>query len=192
MSASAIYEFEEFNELLDKFKLLASAAEVHGVISGLVCGGIPLDGRSWRAPLADLVNEGFALPSDLADATDRVYQHVCQVLVDESLTFAPLLPEDEVDLAQRVDAMADWVEGFLAGFAVACGGLESASDELKEIIADLAELSRVSLGDEDEDPDEMEAAFIEVVEYLRVSAIFCFNELGYRETSAAESKPRLH
>ncbi|TAA41793.1 MULTISPECIES: UPF0149 family protein [Corallincola] len=191
MSANSIYDFEDFSELLTRFQMLASAAEVHGVISGLVCGGTPLDGRSWRAPLADAINEGYGLPSDLEEACGRVYQQVCQVLIDDTMAFAPLLPDDETELLSRVDAMADWVDGFLAGFALACGSLEEASDELKEVLSDLSELTRVSLGDEGEDTEEMESAFVEVVEYLRVSAMYCFNEFGDRK-GLAEPKPRLH
>ena len=168
--------YDEFSELLSRHDLLAEAAEVHGVLTGLLCGGIPMDGRSWRSHFNILINEGFGLPAPLDAGITDVYHHLCQALVDGDMTFSPLLPSEDESLETRVDAMAKWTQGYLAGFGVACPKLAETSEEVQEAIDDMADIANLGVGDAD--AEELESAWLEVFEYLRVSVILCFSELG--------------
>jgi hypothetical protein len=52
-----------------------------------------------------------------------------------------------------------------------------ASDDVKELIADFASISQMDI-ETDDDSNEAEESFYEIVEYVRMGATYCFNELG--------------
>lgn len=179
--------YYEFSELLSRHDLLAEASEVHGVLTGLLCGGTPMDGRSWQSHFNTLINEGFAMPAGLHAGVTDLYHHLCQELVDGDMTFSPLLPSEEDSIESRVDAMARWTQGYLAGFGVSCPKLAEASEEVQEVIDDMADIANLGVGEADE--EELESAYSEVFEYLRVSVMLCFSELGQRPE---EPEPNEH
>jgi len=63
-----------------------------------------------------------------------------------------------------------------------------ASDDVKELIADFASIAQLDV-DGGDDSNEAEEAFYEIVEYVRMGANYCFNELSDGDTNAA---PVLH
>ena len=55
--------------------------------------------------------------------------------------------------------------------------LNQASEEVQELITDIRNISQVSLDFEQED-EESEIAYAEIVEYLRIGAMLCFNHFS--------------
>ncbi len=189
MSNKKLPEFDLVTQAMESADVMAGAAEVHGVICGLICGGVELDGKSWLEPFNDLINEGFGLPSEAKRVAEEIYHTSCYQIGDANLSFALLLPDDNIPLDERAEAMSQWVQSFLVGFGMVQQELNKASEDLQELIKDFSDISQVSLDFEQED-EESEVAYAEVIEYLRVGAILSFNELGKK--SAAETKPTLH
>ena len=99
-------------------------------------------------------------------------------LVGNDADFEPLLPDDESPLALRADALSQWCQGFLYGL-----GSGTTSDpgkvsvEAGEIIRDFTEITHVGV-DADEENEENEVAFAEVVEFVRVGVQLLFAELA--------------
>lgn len=92
--------------------------------------------------------------------------------------FQPLLPQDDEPLAARAEALAQWCEGFT--FGLASQGrfeLEAHSPEVREIVHDLSEMTRAG---GDEMGDEEEAAYADLVEYVRVGVQLIYVELHHR------------
>lgn len=145
-------------------------AEFHGQVCGLLCRGDAVDTALSEvgAPGVDTSSNlhalGVASLADLAEPESR---------------FAPLLPEDETALHQRVVALADWCEGFLHGLALRPGlDLKKLSAEARELIEDFTQISRAGLvEDDDEEGEDEERAYAELVEYVRVGVQVLFLEL---------------
>ena len=97
------------------------------------------------------------------------------------LTFQPLLPDDSESLVERVDSLAQWCQGFNHGLLVAArigdAEAELGSGNTAEIVRDFGEMAQVSVGDEEADA-EGEAAYAELVEYVRVSVQLVYEELS--------------
>ena len=55
--------YNEMNQYLNQQGTGLTPAEMHGLISGMICGGN--DDSSWLPLLHDLTNEGIVLPSDI-------------------------------------------------------------------------------------------------------------------------------
>lgn len=174
MNSSVLPSFDKISQALEDADLFTNAAEAHGVLSGFVCGGIALDDKSWQPLFNDIVNEGMALSKTMKILMAEIYADVVKQCTDDGLGFNLLLPEDEKPLDERAEAMAQWSQGFLVGFGMVQQNLNQASEDVQEVIRDIRDISQLSLDFEQED-EESEIAFAEIVEYLRVSAMICFN-----------------
>lgn len=161
------------------------AAEAHGSLCGLVCG---LGDSGQSAWLAETLPDG---PADgqpnatVAEQTGAVLEALAvstrAALEEAEMTFQPLLPDDAEPLAQRVDGLAQWCQGFNHGLFVAAriGDAEAElnSGNTVEIVRDFGDLAQATVGDDEPDA-EGEAAYIELVEYVRVSVQLVYEELA--------------
>lgn len=186
MSKKQLQNFEQITQTLEAADLFTNASETHGILSGIVCGGVKLDDQSWLTHFTDVVNEGMGLSNKVKGLVESIYGQVVNQVTDDGLGFELLLPEDDIPLDERAEAMAQWAQGFLVGFGMVQQGLNQAPDEIQELIRDIRDISQVSLDFEQED-EESEIAFTEIIEYLRVGAMLCFNTFS-RHPKAPVSK----
>jgi uncharacterized protein YgfB (UPF0149 family) len=170
------------NTALRRLGIGTDAAENHGMLCGLLCARGPDVERAWidllrdeqgeAAPAATEVEAGTAAWADLS----RLYRETIGQLRDEGFVFYLLLPDDGQPLQLRAEAMTEWCQGFLYGLAV--GGLEDYTllpEEVREIAEDIVEISRATTDGEEGESDE--AAYSELIEYLRVGVILVFETL---------------
>ena len=114
------------------------------------------------------------------DLLDDLAINTCTALGQGDMSFAPLLPPDDWLLEIRAQALADWCAGFMRGLGEAADvrpAAEVLDGEVRgEIMEDLAEIARLTVG-EDETDVEAESAYTELVEFVRVSVQLLFDEL---------------
>lgn len=98
-----------------------------------------------------------------------------ETIRDPCLGVNPLLPEDARPLAERATALYDWVRGFL--FALGIQGIaeRDLSGQTREILHDFIDLTRLDL-DALDDHEENEEALTELIEFIRVSAMWIYEE----------------
>jgi uncharacterized protein len=152
------------------------AAEYHGVLCGMLC--------AQDNPPDDLgLDRDSPADETQVPSARRQLQQLRTISLDHLSEpdggFTPLLPDDDEALNLRVEALAQWCDGFLYGLANRPAlDLKQGSAELREIISDLIQISRAGVEDE-EDPDENadENAFMELVEYVRAGVQLVFLEL---------------
>lgn len=185
--------YEAIDQLLHQQQIALTAAEMHGLISGMLCGGNHDD--SWKNLIFELTNEGLAFPQLLSQPLQHLYQVTRETLEDEGFMFQLFLPDDDsesVTVFDRADALSGWVNHFLLGLGVVQPRLNKAQGELKEAIDDLRNIAQLGY-DEDEDQEELEQSLEEVIEYVRVSAILCHNEfMSPQIVAPQQKKPTLH
>jgi yecA family protein len=176
---------------LNQQAVALTAAEMHGLISGLLCGGSRDAG--WQTLVYDLTNEGVAFPQALNLPLQQLYEITRETLEDDDFMFQLMMPEGEtVTVFERADALAGWVNHFLLGLGMMQPKLAQVKDEVGEAIDDLRNIAQLGY-DEDEDQEELEHSLEEVVEYVRVAAILCHTEFTRRKPTAPENaKPTLH
>ena len=187
--------YTDLAEALARLGYSQDAAEYHGALCGALCVLAPVEIDLSRVLASDDDHTPFG-DAPAHQALERLRTEASQELQSTDATFAPLLPDDETDLAVRARALAFWCEGFLYGLA--SGGdldLESASPEVREMVNDLIQFSHATTV-EDEDPEIEENAYAELVEYIRVGAQLIFMELHPRDPApddgGEESSPMLH
>lgn len=170
-------DYLELEQVLGQAEATAGAAEVHGLLCGLLCSAGRIDRRQWdahvfaeAATLAGAVERGRAAVQALADWT-------AQALNDPVLGMDLLLPAEGQPLLDRTAALGEWCQGYLLGLAA--GGVAQDTplpDDVAELIRDFTEISRVGFEVDDAD-DSDEVAFSDVVEYVRMGVLLINDEL---------------
>ena len=90
-----------------------------------------------------------------------------------------------VALAEQVEALAVWCQGFLSGVGTTAPAAVE-GDALGEILRDFAEISRAGLSeDEEAGHDQPDFALAQIHEYVRVSVQLAFEELAPVRAEAA-------
>lgn len=169
-----------------------TAAEMHGLLSGILCGGTK--DHSWKALVHDLTNEGIAFSAQLNQSLQKVYDITLNSLEEDGFNFQLCLPEeDQSSVYERADALAGWVNHFLLGLGVTQPKLDKVKGEAGEAIDDLRTIAQLGY-DEDEDQEELAQSLEEVIEYVRVAALLCHETFNAPQSDAvtASDTPTLH
>ncbi len=174
MSESA---FESMAEALGSAGALTEPAEAHGQLCGLACGLGTAAATAW---VADVLS---------ADAVDGVVSEVtrqqltqlagetCAELEEGDMSLKLVLPPDNASLGMRAECLAQWCQGFMHGLATAVVDSERLeSGVVGEILRDFSEIGKAAFAEE-ETAGEAEAAYVELVEFVRLSTQLVFEEL---------------
>jgi uncharacterized protein YgfB (UPF0149 family) len=186
---SATRTFNDLQRALVQSHALTDAAEAHGTLVGTLCA-TPCSLDEW---LAEILPEGRA-DSDSADSLRAVYNSTSGALIQGAMEFAPLLPADDAPIADRTLALGEWCQGFLYGLGtgVAVPEVASLEGEAAEVLRDMTEITHVDV-DPEEDAESNEAAYAELVEFVRVGVQLLYEHLQpLREPPPRGPVQRLH
>jgi uncharacterized protein YgfB (UPF0149 family) len=180
-------DFDAVEQLLTAAGASWEAAEAHGAFCGRACLGGANAIRSWSSGVLEADSEGDVLHQERATKLESLAVNVLLSLEAGELGFSLLLPDDNEPLYIRTAALADWCHGFMQGLVVAGGADQSPqadaleSSVVSEILKDFTEITKAGAGEDES--EEAEQAYVELVEYVRVSM-----QLVYDETTAIRSK----
>jgi len=173
--------FDLVDEGLRRAEASTDAAEAHGSLCGLVCGLGSGGQATWLAETLADARAGESAAGNTGRLLEALAASTRAALEGADMTFQPLLPDDGAPLVERVDCLAQWCQGFNHGLFVAArigtAEAELGSGHTAEIVRDFGEMAQVSLGGEEADADG-EAAYAELVEYVRVSVQLVYEELS--------------
>lgn len=164
------HPFESLDGLLKRWNANLGASELHGNVCGWLCGGTETGIDRWQTRLG--LEQAFG--SGSSDEAERVLDALARVswsqLENESFDFQLILPPDSEPMQRRTDALLSWCAGFLGGLGLA-GYRPPGDDEgCAEFLDDLGRIARSEIEMRD-DPEEDEAAYAELVEFLRMGAL---------------------
>jgi len=176
MSEDTLLDFASLQAIITTENVKIHGSELHGVLTGLVCAGFTFESDDYLAMVNDLFNNGEGLPKKLRITVKLMFGQVWQDILDDSYSFSLLLPDDDDSLVERGHALGAWVQGFNLGFGLQQKDKAILSADVKEVLMDFAEIANLS--DEIEEDETTEQAYFEISEYVRISALLCFSELG--------------
>lgn len=177
-------QYHELAEALGRLGYTQDAAEYHGAMTGALCAREPQAIDPLKLLQAEGSSDGGPEP---AAVLLRLRDEVSGSFTGTDMGFAPLLPDDDTELALRVRALTAWCEGFLFGLATGKAlNMKTVSPEMKEILNDFTQFTNAGVGD-DEDGEVEETAYAELVEYIRVGAQLVFLELHERQPDASRA-----
>lgn len=187
---SDLPDYQQAQLILEKNEIFVAPAEAHGVISGLLACGLSIEAKEYLGLLSDVFNDGQAFSHDLKQFFATIYKQVVESFSDEEFQFDLFLPGDDETLIDQANGLVSWVAGFMLGFGLKQKDYGKLSVDVKEVISDFSEITRLdTMFDETEEDSQ---ALHEVIEYVRVSALLCFAELGKEQSSQTSTKTTLH
>lgn len=168
-------------------------AMCHGVVVGALIGDPGLD----RLHLEQRLGEAAPLGGEAVDrrietGLDALRLEVLRALHDEDCRFRPDLGTSESGaLGEKVVALADWVEGALAGLGETPGLGARRDAEIAEILGDFAAIARLDRDDwrDGASEEDAEVNFEELYEFVRVASLYLFDLLHGRDASTPGQLP---
>lgn len=183
---NACVDFLASEKHLENDGLLCSPSEVHGLVAGLVAGGFKKSAESWILVAKDF----FSVESDLSSETQQwlteLFDYTKTAFADNDDQFKLLIPSKIDPLAQRSEHLVNWVQSFLAGLGVEQQDVMRLEGDVKEIVLDFTEITRMSIEVVSDHDSEEEDAFEEVVDYVTECAFVCYFELHPDAQEGAE------
>jgi yecA family protein len=191
-SAATAITHAELGVVLDELKFGVAASDLHGSLTGFLCGGGVASPRNWLQRL-ELEPDPGATTAARMELLERLFRDCSAQLSAAGFTFEPLLPGDDDPLTERADALVQWCRGFLGGLGLAgVNANRGLSEDAGEILRDFATIAASSF--EYDDAEEDENALTEVLEFIRVSVLLLHAELALSGTPAPAdpAAKRLH
>lgn len=170
MNPSASPDYREIQNIV--FELGASAAEAHGLLSGLLCLDARLGSRQWLEKL--LGQEAASLGADDEAVMEELYHHTREEMGADDFSYSLLLPDDEEALTDRAQALGEWCQGFLMGLGYQRAAEGVWPGDTREILEDILQISTIDPSDVSESD---EGDYLELEEYLRASVQLIRSEL---------------
>ncbi len=172
------------------------ASQTHGLLSGRLAIAGADSGFDWLSQVLEGTDSTDAFRVECEAMLGNLFETTYRQLAERLSAFALLLPDEGDTTAARATALAHWCEGFLHGLVAG-----KHSDDLRErlkaeplsdIIRDLLQITRAAV-DENCDEESDEAAYTELVEYVRVAAQLAYEELAVvRKPVAEPASDALH
>ncbi|MGK0370973.1 MAG: yecA family protein [Glaciecola sp.] len=188
--ASSEINYELFTNMLKQNNIIVDASEVQGILCGMLAGGMNIDDQEWIEALADVINQGEVIPAEAQTFIEKMFDKVCQEFIEADFALKLCLPDDATSINDRGAAFVNWVQGFLLGFGLHQNDLTTCSAEAKEALEDFSDIAK--LDEAMEEGEESEQAFFEVLEYVRIGAMLCFNEMGKSLIDSRQQSPSVH
>ncbi|WP_371188729.1 UPF0149 family protein [Thalassotalea maritima] len=189
MANNPTIDFAQVTAVMGGENFSAHASEIHGLLTGVISAGFPFEDESFLTLISDFFNNGEGLGKNLKDLLKSMYADIWQAMIDDSFGFQLLIPDDDESLTERGQALGLWVQGYNLGFGLQQKDNKDFSADVKEIINDFANIANLST--EMDDDEETENAYFELLEYVRISALLCFAELGAKPAQRS-GKNTLH
>ena len=188
-------DHDELENALRRCGASWDAAQSHGLLASRLAVAGTDGGLNWLQQVLAETDPSNALASECRELLNRLYENTHRQLTERQSDFALLLPAEDDSASRRATALAHWCEGFLHGLVAEKHGealkKRLAAEPLADIIKDMLEITRATAG-EDEDAEESEAAYIELIEYVRVAAQLMYEELAEFRTPSVEISSSVH
>lgn len=163
--------YSNFLEVLCNIETCADPSEIHGSLCGYLCAKQNQTAAAWAEEIAPEAG------SDNKEKLMALFALTEQQLNSPDLDIRLLLPDDGRPLSERTEALASWSRGFLYGLGIGGLGKEAAlDDDIQEFLQDAEKIAK-AVHSPHNDNEEGEAAYSEIVEYLRMGLLLVYENL---------------
>lgn len=168
---SSLPTYTEIADALKQTSAKFDASEIHGLLCGLISATSGKADIPWKILLGNKKNP------KTQEILLSLYEYSYHQMSEFSFEFNLLLPNDLIDLNQRAEALGLWCQGFIVGLERGKVQIQNRPpSEMTDALNDLIEISEVDYGNIDSSDDD-EAAYFELVEYVRLAVLMIFHEL---------------
>jgi uncharacterized protein YgfB (UPF0149 family) len=142
--SDSLSNYGVLSDTLAPLNLTVETSELQAVLCGLIAAQAQDPKGVWLdAVLNEPLDRDNLLLRSIAQAVDRLFDETQAALVGLGEDFTLLLPDDESPLAQRAEALVDWCAGFIYGLGLAGVDLESMTEDSKESLEIISDITRL-------------------------------------------------
>lgn len=156
--------YKTINTIVRNYDQAGSAAELHGIATGMLCMNNRVDSIFW---LQEVFPEGCDFLEEEKSLLIALFEQTRELLNSDDFSFDLLLEDDESPISGQAESLRNWSQGFLYGVGYAKASKDNA-DEISEVLKDIVEFTKLELG---EDKQEDENALMEIQEYIRAAVM---------------------
>ncbi|GAB2636553.1 YecA/YgfB family protein [Vibrio panuliri] len=192
MSNITLPDYLTFASEMQSAGLAVNPSELHGLLTGMLSGGLSLTDKSWQPLIFDYTNEGMGWPDKALTLAQQTLDATIKEVTGSDMELSLLLPDEEASatLFDMADGVADWVNHFISGLGLVGTDLKKASKQAKEALNDLEEIAKLGI-DEEDDMQEQALLLEQVIEHVKVCVLTIHAEFGQKPTQQ-ESAPTIH
>lgn len=162
------------NAILVKTAADFSAAEAHGMATGLLCANDETDSHYW---LNELLHNSPTIADEQQQLLIKLFEETRRLLAGDEFEFDLFLPDDNTPLNEQIIALRSWCQGFLFGIGTASTKSNYSKDAV-DILKDITEFTKLD-ADADDEHEEDSVALMELTEYLRTAVLLLRDELSH-------------
>lgn len=182
---SVLPDITSLDKALMNVDAIMGAAESHGALCGMLCARGSADLSEWVDHVLGEQEQGNVFLQEVVRQMSELHRYTLEQINDIENSFNLLLPDDDSDLVERTEALAEWCQGFIYGLAA--GGINENSElpeDTRELLEDFIEISRAGFeSDGGETSEDDELAYTEILEYVRTGTLLINEELQPLQSS---------
>lgn len=169
------------------------AAECHGLLVGMLCAKNNLEPLEWLRVLAPEFDAQDLLQKQARDVLIQLHGSTLNGLSNSNMEFQLIIGEDNDPLEQRIEMLGDWCQGFLLGMArQGWSDYARLPGEASEIVQDIVEISNAVSYTLEDDAEENENTYMQLVEYLRTGVLLVNEVLNPTQAAPITEQRTLH
>ncbi len=166
-------DFDVLDALLVRVEAEAYATECHGFVCGQICATGTADETLWEDFL-NIQGDDDNLARTCFEEVRHLASETLAQMHSAEFGLQLLLPDDEVSMALRAEALGNWCHGFLNGYGVSeTPNPAGNSEQCNEVLEDFSQICRLGIDGEDAGDEH---SLMELIEYVRMGAILIFEE----------------
>jgi len=167
-------DFDVLDALLVRVEAEAYASECHGFICGQICASGAAEADLWQDFL-DIQGDDDSLIRTCFEEVRHLASETLAQMRSAEFGLQLLLPDDDVSMVMRAEALGNWCYGFLNGYGLSeTQNPAGISEECNEVLEDFGQICRLGIDREDVGDEQ---SLMELIEYVRMGAILIFEEL---------------
>ena len=163
--------FEKVEDALREMKSDLTAAECHGVLSGLMTSSVSFNRNKWFDHIAGagVLEKPFGRWFEVLEELEMI---TIDAIADAEFGFDLLLVDDNARLPVRLESFAFWCKGYLSGFGLGdIRDLNLLGQDSQEFLKDIERFCLIDCRDREVDLEESEKSLVEIIEYTRVGVM---------------------
>lgn len=169
------------------------AVECHGLLVGMLSAKNDIEPMSWLRILSPEFNPQDLLMKEARDNLIQLHTATLNGLSDSTLEFQLMLGDENDTLEQRIEMLGDWCQGFLLGIAKqGWSDYAKLPGDAAEVVQDILEISNAVSYALEEDAEENENAYMQLVEYLRTGVLLINEILNPTQAAPITESRTLH
>lgn len=187
--------YTDIKNTLWSSQVVRSPSEIHGELTASICLGTQADDIvDWACDALEIDQDLEEYSHQQLEPLEKLYNLTVSQLKNMEFDFQLLLPDEEEEgISESLRELKNWCTGFMNEMESdenAQASLEKLSQESGDVISRFREVIEV---DEDvANTEENLAAFVELVEFIRMGVLLIYMELAGAQKTPRNSNNTLH